>query len=531
MIYDKKIATHLIGCLIKHPSLLVDTDKYKLEKSDFDHPIHKIIFSTIYNLFQNGAEKITITELHSYLRKYPELYTRFNEEKGSDFILAAEELGEVKNFPIYYDRIKKLALLRELKSQGFDIGDWFAEGSYDIVARQVLEKKLEEATLEQILVSIQGKLFEIESEFVNKRNFHYGEVEEDIEELVESFKLQPEIGMRLQGDIFTSINRGARKGKLYYLSGASGQGKSRLAVGNAAYLAYPVRWCRRKNDWQQEGSCQKVLFITTELSFDEIQTMVLANITGINEEKILNGDYTKSEQKRIDQGIQIMRYYKHNFHLYHMPDPNIQQLNANIKRLVVNKQIQHVFYDYVHTSPSLLAEFSTARIREDVALSLLSTALKNIANELQVFVFTGTQLNAHAMDADFIDEGGIRGARSIIEKADFASAMKIPTKDQLKLVEGVIKKYGNVRPNLYIDIFKNRRGKHKRVRLWSEVDLGCCRITDLFLTDEHNEPIEVNFLYTKDENAQCDITAILSSTTETPAQAPPKQTSLSNITL
>ena len=503
MIYDKRTATNVIGCLMKKPDFLVDTDKFMLDKDDFQIPLHRIVFSAIYNLFHQGAEKITINDLHVYLQKYPELYSLFNQNKGSDFILAAEETGEVENFVFYYDRVKKLSLLRNLKEANFYIGDWYAEGSYDIKERQNLEKKLEDALPQEIITSIQGKLFDIESNFVNKKTFHYGEANIGIEDLIASLKEVPEVGLPLQGEMFTTVCRGARKGKMYLMSGGTGMGKSRLAVGNACHLAYPIRWDRNKAKWVNVGSSQKILFITTELAFDEIQTMIIANISAVNEEKILNGSYSESEEIRVKKAIQIMKHFSHNFHLYHMPDPSVEQLNSNVRRLVIGKQIQAVFFDYISTSPALLAEFSSSRLREDVILNILSTALKNLANELGIFVWSGTQLNAHANEADFVDESGIRGARAIIDKADFACAIQPVTKEALKMLAPVLKN-GAIRPNMYMDIFKNRRGKHRRVRLWMEVDLGCCRTTDLYLTTEHGEPIDLDILYTIDSSAKID---------------------------
>ena len=502
MIYDKRAAANLIGCLMRKPELLVNTDKYILNKDDFVNSLHRIVFATIYNLFHQGAERITINDIHAYLQKYPELYTTFNNNKGSDFILAAEEQSEVQNVDIYYDRVKKLSLLRSLKEYGFNIRDWYAEDVYDINERQVLEKKLEEANHQEIITSFQGKLFQIESEYVNKKSFHYGMADEGIEILIEDLKKVPELGLPLQGKILTTVSRGARKGKFFLMSGATGSGKTRIAVGNASYLAFPIRWSTLKGKWVNEGSNQKILFITTELSFDEIQTMVLSNISGINEEKILNGKYTKEEEKRISEAINIMREYKDNFHLYHMPDPNIQQLNSNIGRLVIGKKIENVFFDYIHTSPSLLAEFAGARIREDVVLSLMSTALKNLANELGVFVWSGTQVNAHAMNADFIDESGIRGARAIVDKTDFACAIKDVDEDSLKTISTLINA-GYPKPNMYIDIFKNRRGKYRRVRIWIKADLGISRMEDLFMTDEYGNEMPIDLLYVIDENAQC----------------------------
>ena len=40
-------------------------------------------------------------------------------------------------------------------------------------------------------------------------------------------------------------------------------------------------------------------------------------------------------------------------------------------------------------------------------------------------------------------------------------------------------------------MYKIRRGKYNRVRIWSKVDLGICRTEDLFLTDTTGNIIDI----------------------------------------
>jgi hypothetical protein len=56
-----------------------------------------------------------------------------------------------------------------------------------------------------------------------------------------------------------------------------------------------------------------------------------------------------------------------------------------------------------------LSEFSAQHIREDVILMMVSSALKNLANELDAFLWTGTQVNAQIDKQDFADENCLRG--------------------------------------------------------------------------------------------------------------------------
>lgn len=95
----------------------------------------------------------------------------------------------------------------------------------------------------------------------------------------------PEVGLPLEGNIYNTITRGARLKKLYIDSGSSGSGKSRRMVGNACKLSIPICFNSITGEWENTGCNNKVLYITTELEHAEVQTLVLAYMTDINEEK------------------------------------------------------------------------------------------------------------------------------------------------------------------------------------------------------------------------------------------------------
>ena len=127
---------------------------------------------------------------------------------------------------------------------------------------------------------------------------------------------------------------------------------------------------------------------------------------------------------------------------------------------------------------------------------MMATALKDLAVELDVCVFTSTQVNANAdNNTNIRNEASLAGGRATINKADNGAIMARPTKEELEILEPITSSYG--RPNLVTDIFKVRSGEWTQVRIWSVVDLGRMRREDLFITDSRLEVI--NDFYTGDE--------------------------------
>lgn len=109
---------------------------------------------------------------------------------------------------------------------------------------------------------------------------------------------------------------------------------------------------------------------------------------------------------------------------------------------------------------------------------------------MNLFVMSSTQINAKGDDLKGIkDESVIRGSRAIIDKADLACVISRVTEEDLDMLKTVTETLG-VEPNQVLDIYKNRRGRYTNVKIWSYVDLGTCRKTDLVITDERYRPIE-----------------------------------------
>ncbi len=63
--------------------------------------------------------------------------------------------------------------------------------------------------------------------------------------------------------------------------------------------------------------------------------------------------------------------------------------------------------------------------------------------------------------------------------------------EERKMVDMIAKKLKVQLPNYVQDIYKVRRGKYNKVRSWSFFDFGTCRLTDLFLTDENYNLIDI----------------------------------------
>lgn len=256
---------------------------------------------------------------------------------------------------------------------------------------------------------------------------------------------------------------------------------TRSAVADACYLAYPIRYNIETCQWEQNGSNEKVLFIITEQKKEQILKMIIAYLTGINESKFKYGTFSEEEKIRLRRATEIMQTFD-NFYIVRIPNPTIELTKTLVREQVVTHNIEYLFFDYIFINPALIAEFGGVRLRNDEILLMLATALKDLAIELNISVFTSTQVNAQADNNNTIrNESSIAGSRAIINKADNGCIMARPTKEELEILEKISQT--PLIPNIVTDVYKVRSGQWTQVRIWSYFDMGIMRREDLYITD------------------------------------------------
>lgn len=511
MVLSDNVATRqVIGCLMLNPLLLLEySDIYP---TDFDNKAARICFINIKNLYDNGATKLTPIEVDQEISQYSNSVAIYNSGNGLDLLKEAYEFATPSNFELYYNRLKKYSLLRRLHKNGYDISKYYKE-NVDIDDPKLeaeLQKNFDEATLEEILNNVEGNFNIIRDEFLRGKN-NQGNPAEGILELIDELQKSPNVGPSLEGRLFSTACRGARSGCFYLKSASSGSGKTRTAVFDACRLAYPLRWSHNKNcfirDITNEGEetlPEKVLFIVTEMDKEELQTIMLAYLSGVNESHILTGKYDDGELSRVKYAAQIIREYKDYFFIEEISEPDLTNVQSVIKKYATINQVEYVFFDYIHSTGNMISQFERSGINEASILMMLANQLKQLAKDYNLFISSATQVNMTAMgdDGEFKNEMSIRSSKAVADKCDvgyvitkisdktwnsivasFRSAVRDGTLDSRIVTDE------NYRPTHVIDIYKMRRGRYKNVRIWARLDLGNGNRKDLFMTTADNIPL------------------------------------------
>ena len=495
----------VVGNVYNNPSILEFTDRYTITEDDFADEFHRIAFGAIYKIHELGADKVSLENISDFFSSRPKSAAVFKQNKGEEWLLKVAANAIPEAFDYYYSRLKKFSLLRAYDNYGVDVTDIYdADNILDTSKKQQQEDLLDNSTLEQIAKKVESKIEAIRLKYVDDVYGEAIQAGDGIHNLIDRLKEHPEVGTPLYGPLINTVTRGARLKKFYLRSAATGVGKSRSMIADACYIACNQIYDERFG-WINNGVCEPTLYIATEQEKEEIQTMMLAFLSEVNEEHILNGQYVGDEEDRVRKAADILA--ESPLYIEELPDFSLKDVEDKIKKNIRDHEVKYVFHDYIHTSLKILEEITRrsggVKLREDNILFMLSTRLKDICNQYGIFIMSATQLNGDYQTSETPDQNLLRGAKAIADKIDYGAILLNVHDDDLVKLDKILTTNVFDRPVIKMSIYKNRRGRYKGIYLWCKADLGCCRIKPMFATTYGYEiiPIDDMKIVLEDESA------------------------------
>ena len=274
---------------------------------------------------------------------------------------------------------------------------------------------------------------------------------------------------------------------------------TRSMIADACSIACNKIYNLETKQWEDNGTREPTQFITTEQEEDEIQTMMIAFLSGVNEDHILENTYVGDEWERVSEAATILS--KSPLYIKKLPDFSLQDIENTIKFGIRQYDVRYVFMDYIHSSMKILSEISSKAgvkgLREDNILFMISVRIKDLCNQYGVFVMSATQLNADYVSAQQYDQNLLRGAKAIADKIDCGMIMLQASQDDRETLKNIVNSMGIEMPDIKISIYKNRRGRYKDILLWCKSNRGICRIDPIFVTNYNYELIDIEDLKIK----------------------------------
>lgn len=491
---DVTAIMQVIGCVYNNPQILEFEDKYTITDEDFPDEFHRTVFGAIYKVYELGAKTITLENLADFLSSRPKSAAIYKKNDGDKWLLKVADIASQLSFDFYYNRLKKMTLLRAYDNYGVDVSDIYdPDNILDIKKKQLQEDLLDNSSLEEIADRVDRKISDIRLKYVDDTTGEAIQAGKGVLQLIQKFKDHPEVGVPLYGRLVNTVTRGARLKKFYLRSAATGIGKTRSMIADACNIA-----CNKIYDesfgWIKNGTSEPTLFITTEQELEEIQTMMLAFLSNVNEEHIINGEYEGDEEERVIKAGEILESSP--LYVEELPDFSLKDVENVIKKNIRDHDVKYIFHDYIHTSLKILEEITKrsggVKLREDNILFMLSNKLKDICNQYGVFIMSATQLNGDYQEAKTPDQNLLRGAKSIADKIDYGSILLSVKEEDIDALDSILSSNIFEKPTIKMSVYKNRRGRYKGIIMWCKADLGTCRIQPMFCTTYDYELINMD---------------------------------------
>lgn len=497
---DKRNIHMLFGVYCNNPKYILD-ENYRTSESDYSETFHKKIWGALINIAKkSNVNKITAVEIENELSLFKTSLDIWNVNNGFNYIERAIQLtnGKENNVDLYRDNVRKYSVLRNAVEQvGMDISFIYEEydelNTFDPKLNEKIQKmnKFYEMSSNDVLKLIVNKMADFKNSWNDQFSDNYSfRVGDGITERLKEHKNQENAwGYPFQSKYMTTIFRGMRGKKFMVRSSISGGGKSRNSMAEACNIGCDKIYDWSKKQWICTGEKQPALFISTELTKEEIQDCILAHISGIEEDRLAEWkDITEEEELILNESAEIMKDSL--VFGEHMPDFTIESIADTIEQYILNYSIQHCFFDYINDSPSLYSYYiqkTGVRLQTHQILFLFSQSLKNIANKYNIYLGSATQLSANWKDEK--DANALKGSKAIIEKADYGVISLPATPQDIKKLKPILDSGFYDVPNYCYHVFKNRGGKWNSVVVWTKLNLGNMREKDCFVTNTEYEII------------------------------------------
>lgn len=416
--FDEVSAFNVLGNLMNNPSLLDEKDKYNFMVEDFYGQFYGIIFAAINNLFADGSNSITVLDIENYLSARPGLYNVYTKNQGTNYLVKALESSNRATFDYYFNRLRKMTILREFNKIGANVNKFYdPDNILDITLKQKQEDWLMNSSVAEVIDALTKDMEELKDKYLIQSDYETDQAADGLLALIESFKEAPDVGVPLYGRYINTILRGARLKKFYLRSAPTGVGKSRTMAADACFIGCSEIYDLEKCRWVSTGVAEPVSLFTTELELSEVQTMMVAFLSGVEEDAILNYAYVGDELERVKYAIKLLEQSQ--IHITQLPDFSLSDIEMNLKKHIREFGTKYLFFDYIHSSLKILEEITKKtggmKLREDQILFMMSIRMKDLANEYGVFIMSGTQVNGAWQDADTPDQNLLRGAKAIAD--------------------------------------------------------------------------------------------------------------------
>ena len=264
---------------------------------------------------------------------------------------------------------------------------------------------------------------------------------------------------------------------------------------NSCTLAVPYTYDMDKKEFVYTGQDVPTLYLGSEGSIEEFQSVLLACVSKVPEDHILMGKYDKGELERVKKAEEYISASP--LYLVYCDEFTIGDIENIIKRYVIQKDVKVAIFDYIQSTAKMMADVTSkarVKLQEYQILVQFASRLKALAEKLNILIISGRQLRPDAKDARIKDETVLAGSKGMAQKCDVGCVWSRPTPSEKQKIEKLVKHMiGCPEVNFLTWIYKLRRGRLVSIIIHQNLNLGNMQLKDLFVTDFDFNLINIDF--------------------------------------
>lgn len=370
--HSKESEMMVLGCMLtKINSLNVAADA--LDSKDFYYIEHQTIFHVLKTLFKNDKP----ADIHLVAEELKRI-AKLDDIGGIAYLTTlAQYAGTSAYIEEYVELIQSKSILRRL-----------------IIAAQDIEKTaLEEpADVRTFLDDSQAQLFAISQESNQDAGIHIKDIIsgvkaesglpylKELQNRQEQFLEKGEDASAFTGiptgfhDLDKMIN-GLAPSNLIIFAGRPGMGKTAFALNIAEHVFL------KQNI--------PVGIFSLEMSTEQLIHRIICSQSEVESSKIVTGSLQGNEYQRVVETVNQMQ--KHTMIIDDQPGLKITDLRARARRMKEAHNIGFLIIDYLQLLSGSGSYFNSDNRQHEI--SEISRMLKNLARELNIPVFCGSQLS------------------------------------------------------------------------------------------------------------------------------------------
>ncbi len=331
----------------------------KMDVSDFLYPDHPILFTVLCTLVDRGSTKIDLPMVINELQSTGTL----ESVGGYQYIMSINNMSVSEdNLDIYLNNVMESSTKYKLYKVLQDNAGRIVSAS-DKLDSVSLMGKVEASILD---LSTKSKSISEPIDFAD-----------GLKDIIEERKDKriERSGISTGYPIFDKQIDGMIDGTLMVISARKKMGKSALLTNIGAHVAYRLN--------------TPVLYVDTEMSFEQWQNRVISMLSGVFERDVIHGGYSDEQYSLIvNKCIKVSEKGM----LFHetMPGYSVDKLVSLYKKYKCKHNIGLMIFDYLKEPD--LSTVDKGR-KEYQILGDVTTALKNLSIELKIPALTAVQIN------------------------------------------------------------------------------------------------------------------------------------------